>query len=273
MDREIIVIHDDSYRSMQALEVHKKLKDQKLTRKLIITCGLEVIDKAIAAKEEGDVLVSILDPGRDYDKFDLIFVPKHDPHPKLANVRTTLGLINRVNPEVLVGEERIRPQKKQVIAVLIGGRHVGGNFTSDDAAKLANIINKADCAALVTTSKRTEAKTVKVLRQELWRSEIFYDYNLDGQAANPYLKILASADKIIVTADSVRMCSEACSSGKQVFIFTPEKLHFSYAALRDSLFKAGAALDVGELQTSKPTATLNEAERIAKQILEFCNKI
>ncbi len=264
----IRIIHDNSYRAVQAVEVAKYLPQDK---NIIITCGLEVVDQAIAAKGEKDVLVSILDPGREYEKFDLVFVPGHDPHPKLENIRTTAGLVNRVNPSLLTKEEKFEGLKKPVVAVLVGGKHVGGNFSVEDARKLANIVNKADCTVLVTASKRTELKAVTALREELWKTAVFYDYNRDGQAANPYLKILASADKVIVTADSVRMCSEACSSGKQVFIFSPEKLHFSYASLRDSLFKSGAALDIGKLASHKDTIVLNEARRVAKIIHDYCH--
>lgn len=269
---EISLIHDSSHRSNQVFEVAKILESFELQRKVILSIGLEKVDEAIAAKKPGDILISILDPGREHDKFDLIFVPKHDPHPKLANIKETVGLINHITPELLSKEEKIQ-STKPIVAALIGGRHVGGNFSADDAAKLANIINKFDCTALITTSKRTEEKAIKVLKQELWKTAIFYDFNKDGQAANPYLKILASADKIIVTADSVRMCSEAASSGKQVFIFSPEKLHFSYAALRDSFLKKGAAFDISELNSRKPTVVLNEAKRVANEIIEYINAL
>lgn len=265
----ITVIHDNSYRAVQAIEVARRLEKIPSTKRILITCGLEVVDKAIAAKQPGDILISILDPQKNHEAFDLIFVPRHDPHPNLPNIKTTLGIINHINPDLLASQPQLEFQAKagrEVIAVLIGGRHIGGNFSSNDAAKLANIINKADCTALVTTSKRTEEKAVKTLKAELWKTALFFDYNKDGLAANPYLQILAGADKIITTADSVRMCSESCSSGKPVFIFTPEKLHFSYAALRDSLYKADAAFDVGQLNSAKKTKTLDEAGRVAELI-------
>ncbi len=264
-----LIFHDNSHRAVQALAVASRLESANLQCQVIISCGRDTIDRAIAAKDSGDVLVSILDPGRSYKEFDLIFVPSHDPHPNLPNIRTTIGLINRVNEQILAAEIRKFELPKPIVAVLIGGKHVGGNFGVGDAAHLATILNKSGYSTLITTSRRTEDAALETLKDALTIPHIIFDYNHDGLAANPYLAMLAAADKIIVTTDSVRMCSEACSSGKPVFIFTPQHTHFSYLALRDSLFKAGAALPVEELMSDKKTVTLNEAKKVADEIIEY----
>ena len=41
----------------------------------------------------------------------------------------------------------------------------------------------------------------------------------DGKRKNPYFGILAHADSLIVTGDSVNMVSEAIATGKPVYIF------------------------------------------------------
>ena len=38
---------------------------------------------------------------------------------------------------------------------------------------------------------------------------------------NPYLGLLGAADAVIVTADSASMCTEACATGRPVFLFRP----------------------------------------------------
>ena len=274
MATDIAIIHDDSHRAVQALEVAAHLQNKQLPHKVILTCGRDVIDKAFAARGRGDILVSILDPGRDYDKFDLIFVPAHDPHPDMLNIRTTLGIINRINPKNLSEQYyNAHNMPRPILSVLVGGRHVGGNFSEKDAMALAKILNDAEYTTLVTTSKRTEESAAAALKNNLKITNWFFDYNKGPLAANPYLSMLAGSDKIIVTSDSVRMCSEACSSGRQVFIYTPEQTHFSYFSLRDSLFDAGAALDVAELKTTQQTTVLNEAKRVADEIIEYTARL
>ena len=247
-------------------------------KKIIITIGLDKVDEAIAAKKrEKAFLVSILDPGRNYRDFDLIFVPSHNPYPKLPSIQTTTGLINHITPELLSNTHiphlmrdlvLVKPDPASsagcgVVAVLIGGRHVGGNFTIGDALRLGKIINTLKYSAIITTSRRTEKDATDMLKDAIRVPHIFFDYNNDGLAANPYPALLGLADKIIVTADSVRMCSEAASSGRQVFIFTPEETHFSYLSLRDNFIRAGAALPIEQINSSKPTILLNEAKRVA----------
>jgi mitochondrial fission protein ELM1 len=55
---------------------------------------------------------------------------------------------------------------------------------------------------------------------------------------NPYFGLLALADAIVVTSDSVSMVSEACATGKPVHVFSlgqaHKKLHKFHRALLDA---------------------------------------
>ncbi len=264
---KIKIISDAKHFAQSRALANELLPLWNYERNIILTCGTEFAEEAIAAKKtSGAVLVSLLDPTKNHDEFDLIIAPEHEPLPP-GNVITTVGLINGINPEVLkeIDSSRFKELPSPRIAVLAGGRHVGGNFTEDDAFRMAEMINGIGGSALVTTSRRTEDKSAKALKEAINLPMFFWDYNHEGQAANPYQEILAVAEIIIVTADSVRMCSEACSSGKKVTIFTPQQVHFSYIALRDLLVAKGYAVlspQHGE------TKVLNEARRVAEAISE-----
>jgi len=101
-------------------------------------------------------------------------------------------------------------------------------------------------------------------KEKIDRPHYIYEFNYDGQDDNPYIQMLAAADEIIVSADSARMMSEAASSGKNVNIFYPKELHFSYKAMADELIKSRYANNMSAF--GNPTMLLNEAKRCANII-------
>jgi mitochondrial fission protein ELM1 len=254
MNPKITILTDGSHRSVQAHVLAKYIEDYNGAKQIIISCGIDVVDKAVALKNPNSFLVSILDPTKRHEEFDLIVVPEHDPIPA-GNVTTTKGLLNEITPELLTNYKRDFGLSKPCIAVLIGGRHIGGNVDADDVRALIKLAESQGESLLITTSKRTEDAALKAIKPS--KSYFLWNYNHEGQAANPYLSILAAADKIIVTADSVRMCSEAVSSGKPIEIFRPKQIHFSYQALANSL---------------QNQQGLNEAKRIAEKIKQLVSK-
>ena len=249
----ITIIDDGSYRAVQAHELAKELEG--LAHDVQISCGIDVVQTALATKAK--YKFHILDPLQNYNGFDLVFIPGHEPLPSVPNIVPTFGLINHIKPcaEFEAG----------VIAILIGGKHVGGNFTADDARNLAAML-PSGAKILITTSKRTEMPAADALKAALPNAE-FYDFNYDGQVNNPYEAMLKRAQQVVVTADSVRMVSEAASSGKTTFIFTPKQTHFAYLALKNQFISNGYALEVGSLQGG--TKSLNEAARAAQIIKDY----
>jgi len=146
---------------------------------------------------------------------------------------------------------------------------VGGNVTEADVLKIALKINDVAGSVLVSNSKRTEIDVLEALENALTVPYVAYNFNLDGQDENPYLAMIGAADAVVVTADSARMLSQICSGGKIVYIYTPEQLHFSYAALRDSLIEKNYAHDFDDLRALiAPTKLLAEAKRVAELLAQ-----
>lgn len=257
-----ILVTDESHRAVMAQSLANALHKIAYTEKIIISCGLETVDKAIAEKHKnGGVLVSILDPQKKHDEFDFIFVPSHDPSPDLPNIYKTHGLLTNIKSQDLLPDGRFDYLPMPRVAVLIGGKHVGGNFGSEDAENLARFLNSKNISVMLTTSRRTEILATHRLKEKINRPHFIYDFNYDGQDNNPYMQMLAVADEIIVSADSARMVSESVSSGRNVNIFYPQDLHFSYKALADNLIHNGYANNMKNF--GNPTLLLNEAERCA----------
>ncbi len=240
---------------------------------------------AIKSANPTTKIISILDPGQHHSSFDAIIMPSYEPHPEGANILTTTGLINRITPDYLAHtrqeytdgaytplSEHDLPSPRY--ALLLGGRHVAGNIMPEDALHLLNTLNTlistTGGSLLITTSQRTDKATTSTLREALPTSAFLYDYRNDHYIKNPYEALLATADTLIVTGDSVRMCSEACSTGLPVYIFTPEHADFfPYDALHQELYAAGLAAPFSAIHSPPSWATispLNEAQRIANQL-------
>jgi len=108
---------------------------------------------------------------------------------------------------------------RPILGVLIGGANRSYCLSLDRLAAIAEaiagVLRAGGGSALVTPSRRTGAAGVALLRERLagLPAEIW-----DGSGDNPYYAYLATADALLVTADSVSMISEAAATGKPVHI-------------------------------------------------------
>jgi hypothetical protein len=91
----------------------------------------------------------------------------------------------------------------------------------------------------VSTSSRTSDSAVDALQANIDVPNYFYRWR-PADTVNPYLGILAWADRLIVTGDSIAMLSEACATGKPVQMFDLGGMRGGSSADRD--FRLGGAL-------------------------------
>ncbi|HEU0117347.1 MAG TPA: mitochondrial fission ELM1 family protein [Alphaproteobacteria bacterium] len=185
--------------------------------------------------------VQLQNPVINPSRFDLVVVPRHDGLTG-PNVMTTRGALHRVTPEMLNAEaKKFLPTVEKLptprVAVLIGGSNSVYQLTPREMAplvsQLAAIINRGG-SLMITPSRRTGAENLAMLQDGL---KGLPAYIWDGQGANPYYGMLALADTIIVTCDSVNMVSEACTTGKPVYVIDlpggSDKFRRFHAAMRD----------------------------------------
>lgn len=93
-------------------------------------------------------------------------------------------------------------------------------MTADIANKLAKQLAALDASLMITVSRRTGKENEAILREALNDKEHCFFW--DGTGENPYFAMLALADHIIVTGDSASMLSEACTTGKPVYMIPLE---------------------------------------------------
>lgn len=211
---------------------------------LLISCGRRSTAAAIAIRKAAGgrtFTVHLQHPRTPPDHFDLVFAHPHDSLSG-ANVHLTPTTIHRVTAEKLAaarnafaGTGRLPP--RPITGILLGGRTRRGGFADADIRALLDLLTaeRAGGASLhMTPSRRTEPHVVTALREhftgddgvEIW----------DGRGDNPYFWLLASSDRLIVTADSTSMTSEALATGRQVGLF-----RFSGMSPRHHLFAENLA--------------------------------
>jgi mitochondrial fission protein ELM1 len=116
---------------------------------------------------------------------------------------------------------------------------------------------------MVTASRRTDLESQDALQATLnGLPTVFWD----GTGDNPYMGMLALADGIVVTEDSVTMASEAASTGKPVFIAKMEGRAEKFAHFHTDLEARGVSRPLTEEWDTWSYPPLLEAARIAAEI-------
>jgi uncharacterized protein len=162
-------------------------------------------------------------PRMDPRHFDLVVANRHD---ELSgpNVVVTRTALHRVTPARLAAaadawRSRFSRLKRPLVAVLVGGSN--GRFRLDAAVaaelavQLAEMTRRDGVGLAITPSRRTNADAIRVLAEALAPLGAWI---WDGSGDNPYFGMLALADAIIVTMDSVSMVSEAVATSAPVMV-------------------------------------------------------
>jgi uncharacterized protein len=193
---------------------------------LLITTGRLAVPAALRirnASRRRTVCVHIQDPVVDPERFDLIIVPRHDDV-RGTKVMTSRGGLHRVSPAMLSREaEKFRESFSHLprpwVAVMIGGANAVYQFSPREmvplSVQLAEMARQQQMSLLVTPSRRTGEANMAILQAALHEVPNFI---WDGTGPNPYYAMLALADSLLVTCDSVNMVSEAASTGKPVHV-------------------------------------------------------
>ena len=168
-------------------------------------------------------VVQVQNPRMDLSRFDLVIANHHDELTG-SNVFVSRTALHRVTPERLVADAgvwraRLAPFRRPMVAVLLGGSN--GRFRLDRdagarlAADLASMAERDKVGIVVTPSRRTDPAVTDLIRSALAPAGGWV-WDLTGD--NPYFGMLALADLIIVTQDSVSMISEAVATDAPVMI-------------------------------------------------------
>jgi mitochondrial fission protein ELM1 len=175
----------------------------------------------------------------------VIWVPEHDSL-RGENVIVTTTPAHRVGR--LLGEIRNAPPDSRIatlphpqVALILGGNSINHRFTPGDCTRLVEIARKLlrdGCGLMLSPSRRTPPALLAGLNACLADNPRAFVW--DGTGENPYAQMLAHADHVIVTSDSVNMVGEAVTTGVPVHVFEPGGGHPKITAYIDRLTELGA---------------------------------
>ncbi|KAL2345255.1 hypothetical protein Fmac_006540 [Flemingia macrophylla] len=239
---------------------------------LVVASGRDTISVASSIKRlapENVFLVQIQHPRFHLNRFDLVVTPRHDyypltPHaqrqipwflrrwvtpwePPGRNVALTVGALHQADSTALraaasAWHDELATLPKPLLVVNVGGPTGNCPYGVNLAHKLVIMLQNVlwSCGSVrISFSRRTPEKISKVLvkafatnpKVQIW----------DSEGPNPHMGHLAWADAFVITADSVSMLSEACSTGKPVYVIGAELCTWKFADFQNSLQKQGVA--------------------------------
>ncbi len=175
---------------------------------------------------------------------DLIVAPIHDGIFG-RNVVTPVTPPNRLSPAVLAQARRNPDPRVAALpapraALLIGGNNRHFRFTPPDAIALAEIVRNffaQGYSVMATASRRTPGFVAEALNAALQEGR---GWLWNGEGENPYFSMLANADSLVASADSVSMVGESVATGAPVYVFAPIGGHRKIADYLARLERLGA---------------------------------
>jgi mitochondrial fission protein ELM1 len=216
--------------------------------------------------------VQLQDPRVNTREFDMVIPPIHD---KLEgpNVISIVGACHRVTPERLDQARADYPTALEDLAsprfaVLIGGKSKRQDISPARARGFADALAKVQRdtggSLMVTISRRTSEAARMALRTWLApHCAVFYE----GEGLNPYFAMLAVADHIFVTADSVNMATEAAATAKPVHILAVDGPAGKLARFQQSLARRGCSRQFNGRLETWTYPPLMETDRVAGAVL------
>jgi mitochondrial fission protein ELM1 len=195
---------------------------------LLVACGRRSTAASIAVRRASrgrTVTVHLHHPRTSLSAFDLVVAMEHDrlEGPNVLSVPTTLHEITPAGlaAAALTWSDRFSGLPRPVTGVMLGGPTRKRPFTLAHAGSLADALiarlKRGGGSLLVTPSRRTP-EDVRAHFAERAATEPGL-WMWDGAGPNPYLGILAHADRLVVTSDSVSMISEALAAAGKVEVF------------------------------------------------------
>lgn len=237
---------------------------------LVIASGRKAVaaSRYIKKKSGGKTFtVQIQDPKCNAKDFDLVAVPHHDSL-RGENVIVTDGAPNRITPDKLqLAKEEFADLFTALptphTAVLIGGNSRTHKMTSANMQNLVEQLKKLDGGLMITASRRTGEDKLKILQDGMKNTGA---YIWDGIGGNPYHGMLAWADHILVTSDSVSMVSDAATTGKPVQIIDLDGSSKRFDRFHKHMQEIGATRPFnGNLEVFEYEA-INDANKVALAI-------
>ncbi|KQY50334.1 mitochondrial fission ELM1 family protein [Lysobacter sp. Root494] len=237
-----------------------------------IGCGRQAALATRLLRQRGTRAVQILDPRIATRHWDVVVAPEHDGL-RGPNVITLLGSLHPVDDLWLAAARQQFVSLAQLpqprTAVLVGGASAHAAFDIESMSRwldaLAARIADEGGSVLATASRRTPEAARDLLRAALGKLPgVVWCDERDG--ANPYGGLLGWADRIVCTADSVNMLSEAAATNVSMFVAGIDGLGGRPRRFVDSLLAVGRVHAFDDALAPFAVTPLRETARVAGEV-------
>jgi mitochondrial fission protein ELM1 len=203
---------------------------------LMIVAGGRGVALARWAKRASHGRTRIVVLGRPWARladFDLVVTTPQYALPDAQNVQMNLLPLNhadasRIADAGLQWAPSFAHLPKPWVGALVGGNSGSFRMTLRSAERLGGRLSRlaqdTGGSVLLTTSGRTPRACAEMIAASLKCPSYIHRWR-SGQSANPYLGIMALADRFVVTNESASMIAEAANTAKAIELFDlPERL-------------------------------------------------
>ncbi|VVB16840.1 unnamed protein product [Arabis nemorensis] len=237
---------------------------------VVVACGRDTVSIASSIRRlasENVFVVQIQHPRSHLNRFDMVITPRHDFYPLTPeaqeqvprfmrgwitprepptdHVVLTTGALHQIDYASLrksasAWHDEFAALPKPLLVVNIGWPRSNCRYGADLAKQLTDALLSVlgSCGSVrIALSYKTPEKVSRVIFKELGDNPKIYIWN--GQEPNPYMGHLAWGDAFVVTADSVSLISEACSTGKPVYVVGADHCKWKIADFHRSLRERG----------------------------------
>jgi mitochondrial fission protein ELM1 len=195
---------------------------------LIVSCGRRSALIAREAKRRAKgapLLVHVQDPRAGAGDFDLIVAMEHDDiqGPNVLKVATALHDVTpaRLAAAASAWRERLAHLKRPLLGVIVGGPAGSAPFGPDEGRllleRIESMMAQSGGGAAIVPSRRTPEAVLAMFAEAAERDPDLWVWRREGD--NPYLGVLALAERLVVTGDSVSMVSEVLATPHPVEVF------------------------------------------------------
>ena len=251
-----------------------RLRQADLSRTLAIGCGRQAALATRLLREHGAQAVQILDPRIRTSHWDAVVAPQHD-RLRGANVVELLGSLNPVQDGWLGASRAAFAALGKLpgprTTLLVGGPTANMRLSMWRLARwlrdVRTVVEREGGSVLATTSRRTPPPMVARVKKRLQGLPgIVWTGSVDGR--NPYAALLGWADRIVCTADSVNMLSEAAATHAPVFVAGDRQLRGRPRRFVDALRERGRIRPFDGTLAAFDAEPMRETQRVAMVLRE-----
>ena len=236
---------------------------------LAIGCGRQAALATRLLRERGSRAVQILDPRIAPQHWDLLIVPEHD-RLRGDHVVPMVGSLHPVDDDYLLCAISAFPALSMLptphTVLLVGGPSRQAAFTD---AGFEALLQRLAAQARVeggSFSAIASRRTPPAWRAALGRVDAAIAglrWRDTGDGPNPYAGLLANADRLVCTPESVNMLSEAAATHAPVFAWAVDTVQGRPRAFVDGLQARGRVRPLDDALAQFDAAPLRETERVA----------